>query len=199
MRSALGKEVRKQFALAISQAFPEFVEIKIPRSRPGSRMYVRRTPPISFFILMWPFDDRDKFGIMYGWSSSGEPPTEQYKYNPEHERNLLSHDGSLFRIMKPFNEAGGMEDRFWVLDDPMDVAFNRTLQEFGEPGDTEVETLERATSQGLGYMMSSYRETAVEKLLPKIPILVGDCIQCIREMVMPYFEKIKELRSQNAT
>jgi len=199
MRSALGKELRKQFALEMSRTFPEFIEIKIPRPRPGSRMYVWRTPQVSFFILMWPLDNRDKFGIMYGWSSSVEPPTEQYKYNPEHEQNVLSHDGRLFRIMQVFNEAGGKEDHFWVLDDPMDIAFERTLQEFSKPRDTEIQTLERAVTEGLSYMMSSHRETEVEKLIPKIPSLVKDCMKRIQETVIPYFEKIKELKSQNTT
>ena len=193
MRSALGKELRKQFALEMSQTFPEFIEIKIPRPRPGSRMYVWRTPRVAFFILMWPLDNRDKFGIMYGWSSSGEPPPEQYKYNPEHEQNVLSHDGRSFRIMQVFDEAGGKEDHFWVLDDPMGIAFERTLQEFGKPGDTEIQTLERAVTEGLSYMVSRHRETAVEKLIPKMPSLVKDCMKCIQESVIPYFEKIKEL------
>ena len=199
MRSALGKELRKQFALEMTRTFPEFIEIKIQRPRPGSRMYVWRTPQISFFISMWPLDNRDKFGIMYGWSSSEQPPTEQLNYNPEHEKNVLSHDGRLYRIMQAFNDAGGMEDRFWVLDDPMDIAFGRTLQEFGKPGDTEIQTLERAVTEGLSYMMSSHRETAVEKLIPKIPSLVKDCMKCIQETVIPYFEKIKELKLQNVT
>ena len=199
MRSALGKELRKQFALEMSRTFPEYVEIKVHSPRPGARMYVRRTPQISFFILMWPFPTGDWFGIMYGWSSSGEPPIENYKYNTEHERNPLTHDGRLVRITRIRNEAGGTEDRFWVLEDAMGVAFDRTLQEFSKPGDTEIQTLERAVTEGLSYMTSSYRETAVEKLIPKIPCLVKDCMKCIQETVIPYFEKIKELKSQNAT
>jgi hypothetical protein len=199
MRSALGKELRKQFALEMSRTLPEYVEIKIPSPRPGARMYVRRTPQISFFILMWPFPTGDWFGIMYGWSSSGELPIENYKYKPEHERNLLTHDGCLFRIERVRNEAGGTEDRFWVLEDAMGVAFERTLQEFAKPGDTSIETLERATNEGLSYMSSTYRETAVEKLLPKIPNLVKDCLQCIQETVIPYFGKISELKSHAKT
>lgn len=179
----------------MSRTFPEFVETKIPRARPGSRMYVRRTPQASFFILMWPLDNEDKFGIMYGWSSLGEPPIEQHRYSIEHP-NILNHDGSLFRIMRTFNEAGGKKDRFWVLDDPMDVAFERALQEFSRPGDTPEETLERATSQGLGYIVGNYHEAAIEKLLPKIPGLVKDCMQCVHETVIPYFEKVLELKSQ---
>jgi hypothetical protein len=195
MRSALGKELRKQFALEMSRTLPEYVEIKIPPTRPGARMYVQRTPQISFFILMWPFPTGDWFGIMYGWSSSGERPIENYKYNPEHERNLLTHDGCLFRITRVRNEAGGTEDRFWVLEDAMGVAFERTLQEFAKPGDTPIQTLERATNEGTRYILSTYRETAVEKLLPKIPNLVKDCVKYIRETVISYFKKISELKS----
>jgi hypothetical protein len=194
MRSALGKELRKQFASEMSRTFPEFVEIKIPRPRPGSRMYVRRTPQVSFYILMWPLDNRDESGIMYGWSSSAEPPREQHQYGIEHP-NILNHDGCLFRIMKVINQAGARGDRFWILNAPMDVAFERTVQEFGKPGDTEIDTLERAVNQGLSYMMSNYHETPVEKLIPKIPELVKDCMNYIHENIIPYFEKVSRLRS----
>ena len=81
----------------------------------------------------------------------------------------------------------------------MDIAFERTLQEFSKPRDTEIQTLERAVTEGLSYMMSSHRETEVEKLIPKIPSLVKDCMKRIQETVIPYFEKIKELKSQNTT
>ncbi len=148
---------------------------------------------------MWPFPTEDQFGIMYGWSSSEKPPIENYKYNPEHEKNDLSHDGCLFRIMRTINNAGGKTDRFWVFEDAMGVAFKRTLQEFSKPGDTEIQTLERSVNEGLSYMMSSYRETAVEKLIPKIPILIKDSMMCLQETVIPYFQKIKELKSQDAT
>jgi hypothetical protein len=80
----------------------------------------------------------------------------------------------------------------------MDVAFDRTLQEFGKPGDTEIQTLERAVNEGLSYMTSIYREAAVEKLIPKIPDLLKDCMKYIQEEVVPYFKKVEELKSQNA-
>jgi len=92
----------------------------------------------------------------------------------------------------------GREDRCWVLDDPTEVAFDRTLQEFGKPGDTEIQTLERAMAEGLSYMMSIRRETSVEMLFPKIPVLIEDCMRHIQETVIPYFEKIRELRARPA-
>jgi len=100
--------------------------------------------------------------------------------------------------MEPFGEAGGMVDRWWVLENATDVAFERTMQEFAKPGDTPKQTLKRATTEGLSYMLSIHRETAVEKLLPKVPDLIRDCVRYIRENVMPYFERIRELRSHNA-
>ena len=200
MRSALGKELRKQFSKAMARAFPEYTEIKAPSVWPGARMYVHRTPLASFFIRLVPHHDRDMFRVMFGWSSSGEFPSEALRHSTrtDFDRDLLGHDGREFRIMRVWNEAGGKEDRWWVLEDAMGVAFDRTLQEFSKPGDTPIQTLERATSEGLSYMLSGYRETAVEKLLPKIPVLVEDCLECIRQTVTPYFDKIRELRSQNA-
>ena len=99
--------------------------------------------------------------------------------------------------MQVINEAGATEDREWVLEDSMGRAFKRTLEEFTKSGDTPIQTLERTMSEGLSYMLSTQRETAVEKLIPNIPVLIKDCMQCIRETVIPYFEKIKEWRSQN--
>lgn len=200
MRSALGKELRKQFASAVSRTFPGFVETKAPSVWPGARMYVHRTPLASYFIRLVPCHDRDWFRIMYGWSSSGEFPSETRRFpKPKLDQDIPNHDGFEFRIMRIINAAGGARDRLWVLDDPSEVAFERTLQEFAKPGDAEVQTLERATSEGLSYMMSIHRELAVELLLPKIPVLIEDCMQCIRETVMPYFEKIKGWKSQNAS
>lgn len=201
MRSALGKELRKQFTQAISRAFPGFVEVKAPSVWLGARMYAHRTPQGSYFIRLVPTHNSDDFRVMFGWSSSGEFPCESRPVpRPElFDGNFPSHDGFEFRITQVINKAGATSDRKWVLDDPMGVAFGRTLQEFAKPGDSEVDTLERATSQGLSYLMSSYRETAVEKLLPKIPALVEDCVVCIRQTAIPYFETIREWRARNAT
>jgi len=186
---------------AICGAFPGFTEVKAPSVWPGARMYAHRTPKASYFIRLVPTHNSDGFRVMFGWSSSGEFPCE---CRPVPTPELLNgdfptHDGFEFRITQIINEAGATSDRMWVLDDPMGVAFDRTLQEFARPGDRGIDTLERASSQGLSYMIGSYRETAIEKLLPKIPLLVEDCIQQIRQTVMPYFEKIREWRSQNAT
>lgn len=200
MRSALGKELRKQFASVMSHTFPDFVEIKAPSVWPGARMYVHRTSLASFFIRLVPCHNRDKFRVMFGWSSSGDFPCEALRRtSTEFSRDLLGHDGHEFRIMQPMGSLGlGREDRWWVLDDPTAVAFDRTLREFGKPGDTEIQTLERAMAEGLSYMMSIHRETPVEMLLPKIPVLIEDCMRHIQETVIPYFEKIKELRTPAA-
>ena len=45
-------------------------------------------------------------------------------------------------------------------------------------------------------MLSIHRETAVEKLFPKIPGLIQDCMQHLSEAVMPYFEKIRKTRAE---
>jgi len=134
---------------------------------------------------------------MYGWSSSGEPPSER-GMGPESDHDFLSHDGYEFRMMQVFSEEGAKTDRWWVLENATGVAFERTMQEFARPEDTPIQTIERATSEGLGYMLSIHRETPVEKLLPKIPHLIQDCMQCIRESVIPYFEMIREWRSKNS-
>jgi hypothetical protein len=198
MRSALGKELRKQFTLVMSRTFPQFVETKAPSVWPDARMYVHQTNQASFFIRMVPSHDRDQFRVMFGWSSSGKFPSESRPGpDPELGKDLLSHDEYEFRVTRIINAAGATEDRWWVLEDSMGVAFERTLQEFAKPGDTEIQTLERATSEGLRYMLSTHRETAIEKLLPKIPVLIEDCMQCILETIIPYFEKIKELKSRN--
>ena len=198
MRSALGREVRKRFGSEISRSFPGFAELKGHSIWPGDRLYVHRTPTVSFFIRLVPDFDRDQFRVMYGWSSSGEPPREQLQLQIEREKDLPRHDGYEFRIMQCFNDAGGMEDRWWVLEDATGVAFKRTLDEFAVPGDTPIQTLERATSEGLSYMLSIHRESAVEKLLPRIPPLIQDCIQHLRETVIPYFEKVRKTRADNA-
>ena len=197
MRSALGKELRKQFKQAMSRTFPEFEEVKAPSVWPGARMYACRTPLASYFIRLVPHHDRDEFRIMFGWSASGEFPGEDLRRGAgDFGRDLPGDDGYEFRIMRRF-KAGGAEDRWWVLENAMDTAFNRAEQEFSKPGDTPIQTLERTMSEGLSYIMSTYRETAVEKLLPGIPALIEDCMGCIRETVIPYFDKIKEFRSQN--
>ena len=183
----------------LSRTFPEFVEIKAPSVWPGARMYVHRTPLASYFIRLVPSHDRDWFRVMYGWSSSGEFPSEcRRSPKPKPDKDFPDHDGFEFRILKIINEAGGATDRLWILDDPSEVALDRTLQEFAKPGDTEIQTLERATSEGLSYLTSIHREVAVELLLPKIPILIEDCMQYIRDTVMSYFEKIKSWKSLNA-
>ena len=197
MRSALGKELRKQFKQAMSRAFPEFVETKGPPAWPGYRMYVHRTPTASYFIRMVPKDNSDKFRIMFGWSSSGDFPDEALRrMTTDFDGNYPNHDGHEFRIMIRF-KAGGAEDRWWVLEDAMDTAFNRAKQEFSKPEDTPIQTLERTMGEGLSYIMSTYRETAVEKLIPKLPALIEDCMKYINETVSPYFDKIKELKAQN--
>ena len=196
MRSALGKAVRKQFALEMSQAFPDFVELKGHSVWPGDRLYVHRTPDVSFFLRLVTSHSADEFRMMFGWSSSGGPPSEQRPgQTPELDQDIPGHDAYEFRVTRIWNEAGATEDRWWVLEDATGVAFERTLMEFGKPGDTELQTLERAMSEGLSYMLSIHRETAVEKLAPKIPSLVKDCLECIRETVIPYFEKVKKLKS----
>jgi len=163
MRSALGKELRKQFTAAMSRKFGDFVETKAPSIWPGARMYVHRTPAASFFIRLVPCDNRDKFRVMFGWSSSGDFPSEcRPGPTPELHGHLSSHDGYEFRIVQVWNEYGGIEDRWWVLEDASRDAFERTLQEFAQPEDTPIETLERATTQGLDYMLSIHQETPVE-------------------------------------
>ena len=196
MRSALGKAVRKQFASEMSRVFPDFVELKGHSIWPGDRLYVHRTAQVSYFLRLVPCHNRDEFRMMYGWSSSGETPDEcRRRLKPTTSLDPLDHDGDEFRIMQQIKDGLGREDRWWVLEDATGVAFERTLMEFGKPGDTPIRTLERATSEGLSYMLSIHRETAVEKLLPKIPDLVKDCFQCIRETVIPYFETVKKLKS----
>jgi len=191
MRSALGKELRKQFGKAISQAFPGFLEAKVPSARPGARLYVHATPEAAFFIRLVPNPENDWFTVHYGWSASGEPPTERIsKWHPEDGTDPLADEGYEFRIF----EVGGWERR-WILDDPADVAFERTLQEFSKAGDSPEQALERAATEGFGYITSVFGENPVEKLLPKLPVLIADCMKCVRETVMPYFDEVRELKS----
>jgi hypothetical protein len=197
MQSTLGKELRKQFALKLSRTFPGFVEVKVNSVWPGARMYVHRTPQTSYFIRLVPIHNADEFRIMYGWSSSGEPPTEVLHGRPERDRDFLSHDGYEFRVRQIINEAGATGDKMWILDDEARLVLNRPMVEFAKPGDTEIQTLQRQVSETFRAGMSLYHQIPVEKLLPNIPMLIDDCLQCLAQTVMPYFQQIKELKSQN--
>lgn len=136
---------------------------------------------------------------MYGWSSSGEPPTEGSRSRPERDRDFSSHDGYEFRVKQIINEAGATGDKMWILDNAAGRVLNRPMAEFAKLGDTEIQTLQRQISETFNAMMSLHHQVPVEKLLPNIPVLIDDCLLCIGETVMPYFQQIKELKSQNAT
>lgn len=102
-------------------------------------------------------------------------------------------------LLKSFCLGLGLETRSGIsLNLSWTLHLNERSRNLASRGDTEVQTLERTVSEGLSYLMSAHRETGLEKLLPKIPGLVQDCMQCIRETVIPYFEKVGELRSHGA-
>jgi hypothetical protein len=69
------------------------------------------------------------------------------------------------------------------------------LRDYCFGGDNPIQTLERAVGEGLSYIMSTYHEVPIEKLLPRLPALIEDCMRCIQDTVIPYFQKVDQLHS----
>ena len=194
MRSALGKLVRKEFASQLARRLPQFSEIKGHMLYPGDRLYGNRTTVASFFLRLVPNIKRDNFIVEYGWSSTEHPPAK-HGWASDRDIEPLTRDGHYFRISRS-NELPRHE-YWWVLADDMGEAMERAKEEFKQESDSPIETLVRASSAaGLMYIGSIYHETPVEEIVPRVPSSVADCVECVCTTVLPYFEKIRELRTR---
>ena len=161
MRAYLAKGVRKQFALRLKQAAPEFAEAKgesIPR---GDRLYVWEVSPRQRFYLLLQFHPHeDWFTLEVAISRSGRWPA--FLLQPNSPDSYVK-DGDLrFRLGRLW--APPQKDVWWELA-PRPPA-NASLE---------------------AYM----NRVPVEELLSKIEPLVVDAVGQIIQHALPYFQKFR--------
>lgn len=107
MRSRLAKTVRQRFALRISQELPDFVLNQTEVVPSGCVLYERKTPTLTFYILLLLAPKDDRFTIEVGWSEKGKLPT----YNWGRPNDPPREGGIMFRMWCLWNT--GNEDLWW--------------------------------------------------------------------------------------
>jgi len=162
MRGPVAKALRKQFAERLKRELRGFQGRKNEYVAAGERLFEwKAAPGLSFFLLLQPADDYDEFTIEVSWTTDGEYPM------------LVSDDSPL-----KLSRKGKMRFRlcqFWTDEDEWFYVCPRPSEEH---------------LKAYFYGGADYYPESPEEAVRRVPGLIDEAFQRIRDHAVPYFRNI---------
>ena len=174
MRSAIGKELRKQFGAELRTRLPAFKRAKGVSPAGFPRWVFEAAPDLIFFIKLQALPRHDEFVLEVGWTDGG--PIE-YRENYQSEVNTAARRWGARLSQFWFSGPGG--EPVW------EVA--------PRPSQDEKDGWGRAFVRG---ERSSYLppDPPVEEILPRVGPLVKDAVDKLEEYAIPVFRRVANER-----
>lgn len=180
MKSSLERELVALFTVAFEHSLPLFKPCGAECAAGGADYSVWAlcvSPNLTFFVMLQPFDNEDRFTVEIAWSDDGKFPWR------ESGPRLCKIEGPKARRRLPRLWFVGQTEPVW------EVIRRRTFEETRarikamSRGDRdEVERIDRLT------------EVPLDEAMSRVPALVEDAVQKLIDYGLPVFRRVAENR-----